>query len=239
MNDISTAVHHGAGEGIAPSFETAPEAAPETVVPPGMRRQLSRPAELVVAGAVALCLAATIVHVAMVFLYVAPSNTVSRLYQRQINVWVYPYFEQDWKLFAPNPQSVRQQIFARTSMTASNGTTGLGDWIDLTAVDDAAVRHDFFPSHTAQNMLRRAWAAYADAQGADGQAPSPRALMLQEYLRNIAAQRLTAHSHAAFNAVQLRVTSTPIPPPGMADSPGRASSDIRLLPWWSVVSHDH
>jgi hypothetical protein len=231
VNDISTVAHHGAGEGKAPP--------PQTMVPPSGGRQLSRPAELVVAGAVALCLTATLVHVAMVFLYVAPSNTVSRLYQRQINAWVYPYFEQDWKLFAPDPQSVHQQISARTSMTVADGTPRLGDWIDLTAVDDAAVRHDLFPSHTAQNMLRRAWAAYVDAQGADGQALPPRALMLQEYLRNIAVQRVTAHSHTTFSAIQLRVTSTPIPPPGGADSSAEPSSSIRLLPWWSVMSHGH
>ncbi|MEY9855860.1 hypothetical protein ABH935_001464 [Catenulispora sp. GAS73] len=232
MNNISTAAHHAAGEGYAPP--------PEPVVPPGEGRQLSRPAELIVAGAVALCLTATLVHVASVFLFVAPSNTVSRLYQRQINAWVYPYFEQDWKLFAPNPQSARQQISARASMTASDGTPRPGDWVDLTAVDDAAVRHDFFPSHTAQNMLRRAWAAYADAQGADGQVSSPRALMLQEYLRNIAVQRISAHSHTTFNAVQLRVTSTPIPPPGGADQPAAPAPapSIRLLPWWSVTSHE-
>ena len=230
MNDITTATHYGAGEGKAPP--------PEPVVPPGAGRQLSRPAELVVAGAVALCLAAAIVHVASVFLYVAPSNTVSQLYQRQINAWVYPYFEQDWKLFAPNPQSVRQQISARTSMTAPDGTPRPSGWVDLTAIDDAAVRHDLFPSHTAQNMLRRAWAAYADVQGAAGQAQSSRALMLQRYLRNIAAQRIDAHTHTTFNAIQLRITSTPIPPPGDAIGSAEPSS-ISLLPWWSVTSHEH
>ena len=214
----------------------------EAMAPPGGDRQLSRPAELIVAGAVALCLATAIVHVALVFLYVAPSNTVSRLYQRQINAWVYPYFEQDWRLFAPDPQSVRQQVSARTSATPPGGSLRPGDWIDLTAVDDTAVRHDFFPSHTAQNMLRRAWAAYTDAQGIDSQTPSPRALMLQEYLRNIAVQRVTAHSHTTFSAIQLRVTTTPIPPPappGAARHPAESPSSIRLLPWWPVTSRDH
>ena len=96
-----------------------------------------------------------------------------------------------------------------TSTVAPDGIARLSDWIDLTAVDDAAVRHDVFPSHTAQNMLRRAWAAYANAQGTDGQPPSRRALMLQEYLRNIAVQRVTAHGHAAFSAIQLRVVTDP------------------------------
>jgi hypothetical protein len=197
--------------------------------------------ELAVAGAVALCVTAAVVHVAMLFLYVAPANTVSRLYQKQIDAWVYPYFEQDWRLFAPDPQSARQQISARTSTVGPNGVTQPSDWIDLTAVDDAAVRHDGFPSHTAQNMLRRAWSAYANAQGTSGQPPSQRALIMQEYLRNIAVQRAAAHSHAPFSAIQLRVVTTPIAPPAPQAAPNRnaaSPSNVRYLPWWQVTTHD-
>lgn len=235
MNDIiSAAAPRAVGETSA--------SPPETAAPFSGHQQLSRPAQLVVAGTVAVCLTATIIHVASVFLFVAPPNTVSRLYQKQINAWVYPYFEQDWRLFAPNPQSALQNVSARTTTTAADGTTHPGDWFDLTAVDDAAVRHDFFPSHTAQNMLRRAWNAYDEAQGADGQPLSPRALMLQQYLRNIAVQRVTAHGHAPFNAIQLRVTTTPIPPPLSVGADGPAtelSPSVRLLPWWQVTSLEH
>lgn len=233
MNDIIGAVPRVAGETSA--------SPPETAAPPVGHQQLSRPVQLIVAGAVAVCLTATMVHVALVFLAVAPANTVSRLYQRQIDAWVYPYFEQDWRLFAPNPQSVLQNVSARTTTTAAGGTPQPGDWVDLTAVDDAAVRHDFFPSHTAQNMLRRAWTAYDEAQGADGGLSSPRALMLQQYLRNIAVQRVTAHGHAPFSAIQLRVTTTPIPPPaaGADVHAAEPASSVRLLPWWQVTSLEH
>ena len=67
---------------------------------------------------VALSLTTAVVHMAMVFLYVAPSNTVSQTYRGHIDAWIYPYFEQDWRLFAPNPQSVREQISVRTSTIA-------------------------------------------------------------------------------------------------------------------------
>lgn len=234
MNDIISAVPGVAGEAGAPSLET--------VAPLSGHPQLSRPVQLIVAGAVAVCLSATMIHVVSVFLFVTPANTVSRLYQKQINAWVYPYFEQDWRLFAPNPQSVLQNVSAHTMTTAASGTARLGDWVDLTAVDDAAVRHDFFPSHTAQNMLRRAWNAYDEAQGADGQLSSPRALMLQQYLRNIAVQRVTAHSHAPFSAIQLRVTTTPIPPPAPTGAGGPATEpapSVRLLPWWQVIPLEH
>ena len=232
MNDIISAVPGIAGEASASS--------PESAAPLSGHQQLSRPVQLIVAGAVAACLSATLIHVALVFLFVTPANTVSRLYQKQINAWVYPYFEQDWRLFAPNPQSALQTVSARTMTTVAGGTPRPGDWVNLTAVDDAAVRHDFFPSHTAQNMLRRAWNAYDEAQGADGQLSSPRALMLQQYLRNIAVQRVTAHSHAPFSAIQLRVTTTPIPAPAGAGGPAaEPASSVRLLPWWQVTSLEH
>jgi Family of unknown function (DUF5819) len=206
---------------------------------PGGKSSLSRPAGLVVAAAAAACIATAIVHMCLVFLYVAPSNVVSQRYQRQINSWVYPYFEQNWQLFAPNPESAPQHIWARAA-TRSHGVLQAGDWLDLTAADIASVRHDPFPSHTAQNMLRRAWNAYA-TQGSGGQPDSERAQMLQQYLLNIATQRLAAHSHRAFDAVQLRVVTTPIAPQARAAGvqPPRAVSSTRYLPWWQVTSHGH
>lgn len=199
--------------------------------------QLSRPAELAVACAVAVCVTVAIIHVGMVFLYVAPANTVSQRYQPQLDAWINPYFEQNWQLFAPNPQSVREQISARTLRTTPGGVQSVSAWTDLTAVDDAAVRHDPFPSHTNQNMLRRAWSAYADLQGNGDQPGSPRAEMLRQYLRNIAAQRVAEHDHSAFDAVQLRVVDTPIAPPpapGSAAKTPAQAAETRLLPWWRV-----
>lgn len=200
---------------------------------------LSRPVQLAVIGAVALCVTAAVLHVALIFLYVAPANTVSRQYQKQIDAWVYPYFEQDWRLFAPDPQSARQQISARTSTVSPDGVTRQSDWIDLTAVDDAAVRHDVFPSHTSQNMLRRAWNAYATAQSPNGRPPSRRAQMLQEYLRNVAVQRASALGPASFSAIQLRIVTMPIAPPSPAGTTPRAADppSTRYLPWWQVTTH--
>jgi hypothetical protein len=202
-------------------------------------RVLSPPAALMVASAAAVCVLAAIAHVAMVFLYVAPPNTISTQYRRAINAWISPYFEQNWQLFAPNPQSARQQIWARMSYATAGVGQHTSDWIDLSAVDDEAVHHDPFPSHTSQNMLRRAWDAYVGSHGESDQASSQQARMFQEYLLNIAAQRLSARGGRAFDAVQLRVVTTPIEPPASQadDSATSASSDIRYLPWWPVTSH--
>ncbi|MFG2195603.1 DUF5819 family protein [Streptomyces sp. NPDC048639] len=176
----------------------------------------------------------------LLFLHVAPSNRISKSYSKPINAWVYPLFEQNWRLFAPEPESVNRHISVRTRLTAADGTVEVGDWFDLTAVDNAAVRHNPFPSHTAQNTLRRAWTTYLELHGSEDQSRTERALMLKKYLRNIAAERVAAHRHQAFDSIQLRVITLPITSTGSVSSPQRtapAPVDTRYLPWWKTPSH--
>ncbi|GGO86525.1 DUF5819 family protein [Wenjunlia tyrosinilytica] len=185
-----------------------------------------------------LCLALSLVHVLLVFLHVAPSNQISQRYSKQISAWVYPLFEQNWRLFAPDPESVTRQISVRTMRTSTGGTPEVSDWFDLSAVDDSAVKHNVVPSHTTQNMLRRGWTAYLEAYGTDDQPHSERAVMLQKYLRNIAVQRVAAHRPGTFEAVQLRVITRQIAAPPAAGTPRPNAStppvDTRYLPWWKV-----
>jgi hypothetical protein len=194
--------------------------------------------EAVTGSAVVLCLAASLLHVLLVFLHVAPPNTVSQRYSSQINGWIFPLFEQSWRLFAPDPESVTRQISARTMRTSPDGTQEVTDWFDLTAVDDSAVEHNFFPSHTTQNMLRRAWTSYLELHGSDDQPNSERAVMIQKYLRNIAVGRVTERGHSTFEAIQLRVITRPIAAPGAARSADGRSlvppGETRYLPWWEA-----
>jgi hypothetical protein len=179
----------------------------------------------------------------MVFLHVAPANPVSQRFSRQINAWIYPVFEQNWQLFAPNPESVDQTVYARVASTGPTGTVHVTPWFDLTATDTAAVEHDPFPSHTHQNMLRRAWSSYADTHGSDDEPHTDRAVMTQRYLRNIAMQRVGTRRPAAdgpVESVQLRVVTQPIAVQHArptATAPTAAAT--RLLPWWKVPSHGH
>ena len=191
--------------------------------------------------AVALCLAMALVHVLLVFLYVAPPNPLSRQYSRQVNAWIFPLFEQNWRLFAPDPESVNRQISARTMHTAPDGRVRVSGWLDLSGVDNSAVRHDVFPSHTAQNMLRRAWSSYLETHGGDDRLRSERALMMQKYLTDIAADRITDHRGGAFESVQLRVITIPIAAPAERPGPGSSAAapksvETRYLPWWKVTS---
>ncbi|MGW1785518.1 DUF5819 family protein [Streptomyces sp. NPDC002143] len=217
-----------------PVVQECPDA---TVVPPRLPRG-SRALKSGLCTTVILCLAASVVHVILMFLHVAPANTVSKRYSPLINTWVYPFFEQNWRLFAPDPESVNRQILARTAHTGSDGSVQVSPWFDLTAVDRSAVVHDPFPSHTAQNMLRRAWAGYVDSHGGDDKARTERALMMQKYLRNIAADRAAARKDGTFDFIQLRVVTLSIPASGPAagNRPGTPVEN-RLLPWWKVSRH--
>ncbi|MEV5432836.1 DUF5819 family protein [Streptomyces sp. NPDC052701] len=186
---------------------------------------------------VVLCLATTLVHVVLVFFHVAPPNPVSRRYGQQIDAWVYPFFEQNWRLFAPNPDSVNRQILVRTAHTGSGASMRVSPWFDLTALDDAAVEHHAFPSHTAQNLLRRAWTSYVETHGKDDTARSERAVMIQKYVSNIAADRVAEHRGGrTFDFIQLRVVTFPVAPPGAGDRPPTPVEN-RLLPWWKVTPH--
>jgi hypothetical protein len=171
----------------------------------------------------------------MVFLHVAPANTVSKKYSEQINGWIYPVFEQNWRLFAPNPQSVNERISVRTMRTDRDGTAHVSGWFDLTAVDVSEIRHNPFPSHTAQNMLRRAWAAYADSHPGDDRSYSQGALMVRDYLKNIAVRRVAAHRGGTFDSIQMRVRTSAIAPPGAPQQPA-STGTTRYLPWWKVSS---
>lgn len=203
--------------------------------------RLTGPLQAGVAVAVVVCLVASLIHVCMVFLHVAPPNPVSQQLRQQVNAWVYPLFEQNWKLFAPEPESVNRRISARTAHTGRDGTVRVSGWFDLSAADDSAVRHNVLPSHTTQNMLRRAWSSYSELFGTDDVPHTDRALMILKYLRNIAADRVAAHRGGTFESIQLRVVTQPIATSAAAGG-GRAKAtttptpaNTRLLPWWKVT----
>lgn len=184
---------------------------------------LSRWSRALLAVISLLILAVTAVQLVSMFLEAAPRNTVSRQYRAQLSWWVEPWLEQDWRLFAPDPQTSNVTIRARARHTDGTITA----WVDLTAADYAAVAHDPMPSQVNQNELRRAWDAYLSAVAPSGNAGSANARLIKKYLADVAAERLagstvgaTAGSVAGpIAAVQFQAQSTPIALPGTAARP--------------------
>ncbi len=184
-------------------------------------------------GVAALCVAVTVTHLVMVFLQVAPANPISERFARPIRAWIHPWFEQSWYLFAPNPQSNKVQILARTMTSGAKQPSG---WFDISAVDRADVRHNPFPSHTTQNVLQSSWEIYQESYGEDGK-PTASTPVQEKYLRNIAVQRITAHSPHPFQQIQLEIVTTLIAPPagGPAAPADSTAPETTTLPWWNVT----
>ncbi|MEU6481637.1 DUF5819 family protein [Streptomyces sp. NPDC047017] len=236
------AASSGPADPSGPAAPSAPGTAPAPGTPaPGAAEGIAALSPLYQAGA-ALALAvvavAVCVHLGMVFLHVAPSNTVSKEHGKAVDEWIYPEFEQNWKLFAPNPlqQNIGVQVRAETGSAGGDlRTTG---WYDLSAQDGRAIEGNLLPSHTQQNELRRALDFYADTHDGDSRATGPRGALSEQYLRRIVVLRLDrAHAAGAggrLERVQVRVRTINVPPPAWSGEKVSTTPAYRLLPWWAV-----
>ncbi|MFH8490083.1 DUF5819 family protein [Streptomyces longisporoflavus] len=197
-----------------------------------------------VAGVLALVLIAVTacVHVGMLFLHVAPSNTVTKQHGQAIDDWVYPEFEQNWKLFAPNPMQQNIAVQARAQIRTAGGTNRTTGWYDLSARDGAAIDGNLLPSHTQQNELRRAWDFYVGAHDSQNRPRGLRGQLSENYIRRIVVMRVEREEAvgpgATIERVQVRSRTTNVPPPEWSDEKVSSKPVLRQLPWWSVTPDD-
>lgn len=193
--------------------------------PAQLTHRWSRAIVAVSAAAVAALLGT---HLAATFLYNAPTNPVSQRYANQIQGWMEPLFNQNWRLFAPNPLSENVSVQARATL-ANGQMTG---WFDLSAQDRAAVLHDPVPGHIAENELRNAWFEWADTHEANGAPSDVAAPLMQRYLLNIVVQRLQTRAVGTISSVQVRAVTTLIPGPDRTAA--QTAAQTRTLNWWPV-----
>jgi hypothetical protein len=193
---------------------------------------------ILIAATLGIALVAAL-HLTMTFLVNSPSNTVSTQFSVDINKWIYPWFDQNWRLFAPNPLSENITVEARVAADCGRNVT---PWYDLSAMDVAAVTHDPFPGHTEQNELRRAWLdGYVPTHGTADDPVGTRGELMRQYLVDIALERirpLTAKdglAPAAIADIEFRVTTLGIAPPG---TPGQAPAPVVRVVGWRQVSPD-
>ncbi|MEV6578080.1 DUF5819 family protein [Streptomyces sp. NPDC051582] len=199
---------------------------------------LSAPYRVVAALALAAVGLAACGHLALVFLHVAPSNTVSKQHARTVDDWIYPEFEQNWKLFAPNPlqQNIAVEVRAEVRPAPGGRLTAVG-WRDLSAEDGAAIRHGLLPSHTRQNELRRAWDFFTGSHDEDNKPIGERGELSEQYLRRIALNRLAQAGIGARDEIvriQLRSATRAVPAPPWSDEKTDSQTYYRELPWWTV-----
>ncbi|WP_349372191.1 DUF5819 family protein [Streptomyces sp. G-G2] len=172
-------------------------------------------------------------HLAMVFLHVAPSNTVSKRHTGAVDSWIYPEFEQNWKLFAPNPLQQNIAVEARAEIRTAAGRLTTTAWRDLSAEDGAEIRHNPLPSHTQQNELRRAWDFFTGSHDDDNKPSGDRGALSEAYLQRIAVGRLAADGDRILR-IQLRSATTSVAAPPWSSEKTDTQTYYRELPWWTV-----
>ncbi|MFB8362439.1 MULTISPECIES: DUF5819 family protein [unclassified Streptomyces] len=227
----------------APQAPTGPGADPADPAahrpPPAGVAGLSTPYRVLAAVCAAGIASVACVHLAMVFLHVAPSNTLTKRHGDAVQAWVYPEFEQNWKLFAPNPLQQNISVEARAEYTDAGGSRRTSDWINLTERDAEAIRGNLLPSHIHQNQLRRGWDFYLGAHAEGARPDTLRARLSERYLRRIAMQRLEgAELGGPVQRIQLRSSSQAIEPPSWSPEKVDTRPVYNVQPWWTVTAAD-
>ena len=243
----------GASEGAPPSADAlggpppsadgppvgvsdAPDHAPAGITALSSRYQIAAALALAVVAVGAL------VHLGMVFLHVAPSNTLTKQHGRAVDDWIYPEFEQNWKLFAPNPLQQNIDVQVRVDLRTGEGGVRTTGWYDLSALDGADIRHNPLPSHTQQNELRRAWDFYASSHDNANRPSGLRGELSESYLRRIVARRVDRLSaevrEGTVERVQLRSSTTNVQPPSWSAEKVSDDPVYRVLPWWTLSRND-
>ncbi|MFF9772975.1 DUF5819 family protein [Streptomyces sp. NPDC013978] len=203
---------------------------------------LTLPYQIAVALVLAIVAVATCAHLGLVFLHIAPSNTLTKQHGRAVDEWVYPEFEQNWKLFAPNPLQQNIAVQARAEVRSADGEVSTTGWYDLSALDGAAIDRNPVPSHTEQNELRRAWDFYTATHDGEHRATSSRGDLSERYVRRIVVMRLDREQAGGpggeIERIQLRSRTTNVQPPEWSEEKVSDKPVVRELPWWSVTDDD-
>ncbi|MEU9033712.1 DUF5819 family protein [Streptomyces sp. NPDC048352] len=237
----------GASPPTAPgALPAAPHALPAGPRAPGIAG-LSAPYRVLAALALAAVGVGACLHLGLVFLHVAPANTVSKQHAELVDGWIYPEFEQNWKLFAPNPLQQNIAVEVRAQVRTAGGELVTRDWRDLSAEDGAAIRHGLLPSHTEQNELRRAWDFFTGSHDEENKPDGERGELAERYLKRIAMARLTAAAGGSIGAggsdgaggdrivrIQLRSATRSVAAPPWSGEKSDTRTYYRELPWWNV-----
>ncbi|MEU3896086.1 DUF5819 family protein [Streptomyces sp. NPDC045251] len=188
--------------------------------------------------ALAVVAVAVCAHLGLVFLHVAPSNTLTKKHGAAVDEWVFPEFEQNWKLFAPNPLQQNVSVQVRAEVSTADGGIRTTGWYDLSAEDGRAIDGNPVPSHTQQNELRRAWDFFVATHDSDDRPVGLRGTLSESYLRRIAVLRLERNDAAGpggvVERVQYRSRTTNVEPPPWSGVKVSDRPTVRQLPWWPV-----
>ncbi|WP_405700282.1 DUF5819 family protein [Streptomyces sp. NBC_01383] len=199
---------------------------------------LSFPYQVAAAVALAVIGLITCTQLAMVFLHVAPSNTLTKQHGKGVDEWIYPEFEQNWKLFAPNPLQQNIAVHVRAEIAGADGRRTT-PWMNLSGEDGKAIRGNPLPSHVQQNELRRGWDFYLGSHDSQNRANGLRGTLSEQYIRRIVMLRLGEHDYGGtVERIQVRSEVRSVAAPAWSNEKISTKPSYRVLPWWTVTAAD-
>ncbi|MFJ2894176.1 DUF5819 family protein [Streptomyces sp. NPDC087218] len=199
---------------------------------------LSLPYQIVAAVVLSVIGLVACTQLAMVFLHVAPSNTLTKRHGEAVDDWVYPEFEQNWKLFAPNPLQQNIAVHVRAEIAGADGRRTT-PWMSLSGEDGKAIRGNLLPSHVHQNELRRGWDFYLNSHDNENRANGLRGRLSEQYIRRIAMLRLSEHDYGGtVERIQIRSETRSVAAPGWSEEKISTKPSYRVLPWWNITAAD-
>ncbi|WP_405686324.1 DUF5819 family protein [Streptomyces sp. NBC_00057] len=199
---------------------------------------LSLPYQIVAAVTLSVIGLVACAQLVMVFLHVAPSNTLTKQHGEAVDDWIYPEFEQNWKLFAPNPLQQNVAIHVRAEIVGADGRRTT-PWMSLSDEDSKAIRGNLLPSHVNQNELRRGWDFYVGSHDNENRANGLRGELSERHIRRIAMLRLGEHDYGGtVERIQIRSEVRSIAAPGWSEEKISTEPSYRVLPWWTVTPAD-
>jgi hypothetical protein len=203
---------------------------------------LSPTSRVVLAFAVWAAALAAAVHLGLIFLHLAPSNTVSKQHDSAIDTYVFPEYEQNWKLFAPNPLQQNIAVHARAEVHTPSGALQRTEWVSLTATDAEHIRGNLVPSHVSQNELRRAWDFFDSSHDTDNNPTGLRGDLSEQYFKRIVMMRLGTGTGEVdggrVQRIQVRSATDAVPPPRWSGETVDTETKYRELSWWPVTDAD-
>ncbi|WP_432357034.1 DUF5819 family protein [Sporosarcina sp. UB5] len=75
---------------------------------------------------------ALLIHFSITILYNSPVNPITYKYYPAIQSYMQPLFNQNWKLFAPDPVSNNHKLLVKGYYKGENGKENETQWIDVT-----------------------------------------------------------------------------------------------------------
>jgi hypothetical protein len=111
------------------------------------------------------------IHVAVTFLWNAPSNPIKDAVSGEVRGYIQPFFQQNWSLFAPNPVSSEDEVLVRARLRQpATGELRTTEWVSATQFEWTLVQSNPAPSRASRlssNLHRRlnsAWNRLSDTQ---------------------------------------------------------------------------